>query len=131
MNIKDVVKKYQDLRKESTNINQSIQQSAVEFYEQLSSISKFANELPDNISNRKNSIQQIITDIIGSVDKLQNELNLLNVDCSIQIHGLIIAQQIQKLKEEKYNAKQSNAKLVRQSHKQRKQSSVKDSKNRR
>ena len=44
MNVKDEVKKYQDLRKESTDISGSIQQSAVEFYEQLNSISKFANE---------------------------------------------------------------------------------------
>ncbi len=120
MNVKDEVKKYQDLRKESTDISGSIQQSAVEFYEQLNSISKFASELPNEISYRKNSIQQTIADIVGSVDKLQNELNLLNVDCSIQIHGLIIAQRIQKLKEETYNARQSNAKLARRSHKQRK-----------
>jgi vacuolar-type H+-ATPase subunit I/STV1 len=116
MNVKEKVKNYQNLRQMSIDYEQSIQQSAVDFFQMLNSISVLSNKLPNEISYRKQSIQQLIMDIVQSTDRLQHELNLLNVDCSIQIHGLIIANKLQKLNEEKHNARKSNAKLAKRTN---------------
>lgn len=131
MNTKDKTKIYQGIRQSSSEYCETLQQSAVDYFQQLNDLVKFANSLPMEISYRKHTIQQLVSDIVQSTDRLQYELNLLNTDCSIQIHGLIIADKIRNINEEKNNARKSNAKLARQANFVRKQSDSKESSNRR
>ncbi len=131
MNTKDKVKKYQEIRQNSTEYGEAVQQSAVDYFQQLNDLIKFSNSLPIEISYRKHAIQQLISDIVQSTDRLQYELNLLNADCSIQIHGLIIADKIRNKNEEKHNERKSNAKLARRANFIRKQSDIKESSDRR
>jgi|GEM_PF-3720409 len=113
MNIRDEVKKYQQCRRESTEFINYIKDSSIDFYSCLSNISAAVNEMPYNLSYRKRSVQGNIADILQSVDQLNHELNLLNIDCNIKIHELISRHKIEQLKKERKNAKSTNAIMAR------------------
>jgi hypothetical protein len=113
MNYYEKIKDYQERRRKASELASKVPITAESFLQQLLSMSKFANELPVEITYRKNRLQNNISSLVQCVDELKYELQSLINDCGIQIHGLIVQQNLEKLVEEKKNASKSNARLAR------------------
>jgi len=120
MNYHEKVKLYQEHRRKASKTLSDLPVTAESFLAQLLVASSFANELPIEITYRKNRLRQAISSLIQGTEDLKYELQSLVNDCSIQIHGLIVAQNLEKLAEEKKNETKSISRLVRRSNFKRK-----------
>lgn len=101
MIIEEQVKAYQDCRKQFDYVNESIKDSAIEFYKNISVASSLLQEIPDELIYRKMHLQNLISSIIQCVDDLSDEINLLSNDCTLQIHRLVSYKQLNELKNNK------------------------------
>jgi len=120
MNYREMVKEYQAHRRQATNFASLLPSSAASFFQQLLNIDQFTKLLPDDITYRKKRLQRMIANVVQCVDQIKYELQSLVNDCGIQIHGLIASSAIEKLEQERKNAKRTNARLARRSYNKRK-----------
>lgn len=111
MTISEQIKDYQNCRKNSTELDHTLEQASSEFFHDLMSVQSFLNTVPNELSYRKSNIQSIILDTMQSIEQLRQQLSVLNADCNMQIQGLIFKEKRQQ--KEIDNAKSTNAAMAR------------------